>query len=53
MEALISEHIEVAGSGQSEENGLLLTGLLALKSLVDGNSDGMGTLRCGKSALRW
>ena len=51
MELLISHHVEVSRAGESEEDGLLLAGLLAFSGLVDGHPDGMGALGCGQDAL--
>ena len=44
VELLIRNEIEVAGAGQSEDNGLLLPCFLALKRFVDGGADGVAAL---------
>ena len=36
VELLVGHHVEVAGAGETEDNGLCLAGLLALEGLVDG-----------------
>ena len=51
MELLVSHHIKVAGTGQAEDDGLLLAVLLALERLVDGDADGVAGLRRGEDAL--
>ena len=48
---LISRHIEIAGAGQAEQDGLFLAGLLALEGLVDGGADGVAALGGGQDAL--
>ena len=51
MELLIGSHVEVAGAGQAENDGLGLAGLAALNGLVDGDADGVAGLRRGQDAL--
>ena len=47
----ISVHIEVACTCKTEEDSLFLACLLALKSLVDSNLDGVAALRSRKDSL--
>ena len=51
MELLIGHHVEVAGAGETEDNGLCLAGLLALHGLVDGYPDGVAGLGSREDAL--
>ena len=51
VELLIGHHVEVAGAGETEDNGLCLAGLLALEGLVDGGADGAAALGGGQDAL--
>ena len=51
VELLIGDHVEVAGAGQTEDDGLGLAGLAALNGLVDGDADGVAGLRRGQDAL--
>ena len=44
---LVSDHIEVSGTGEAEDNVLRFAGLFAFEGLVDR----VGTLGCGKDAL--
>ena len=50
MEFFIGVHIEVAGAGQTEEDGFLLAGLLALQRFVNGYPDGVAGLGGGQGA---
>ena len=51
MELLIGGHVEVAGAGQTENDGLCLAGLAAFDGLVDGDADGVAGLRRGQDAF--
>ena len=51
VELFVSSHIEVAGTGQTKDDGLFLAGLLALGGLVDGGADGVAALGGGQDAL--
>ena len=51
VEFLIGHHVEVAGAGETEDNGFGLAGLLALHGLVDGHPDGVAGLGGGEDAL--
>ena len=44
-------HIEITGTGQTEENGLFLARLLAFERFVDGGADGMAGFGGGQDAL--
>ena len=48
---LVSDHIEVSGTGEAEDNVLRFAGLFAFEGLVDRDADRVGTLGCGKDAL--
>ena len=41
---LVSDHIEISGSGQTEDDVLCLAGFLTLHSFVDGNLDCVAAL---------
>ena len=47
----VGHHVEVAGAGEAEDDGLFLAGLLALEGLVDGSADGVAALGGGQDAL--
>ena len=51
VELLVGHHVEVAGAGETEDDGLFLAGLLALEGLVDGGADGVAALGGGQDAL--
>ena len=51
VELLIRDHVEVAGAGQTEDDGLGLAGLAALDGLVDGDADGVTRFRSGQDAF--
>ena len=51
MELPVGDHVEVAGAGQTEDDGLGLAGLAAFDGLVDGDADGVAGLRRGQDAL--
>ena len=51
VELLIGHHIKISRSRQTKHNGLFFTGFLALQSLINGNLDGMGTLRSGEDTF--
>ena len=51
MEFLIGHHVKVAGAGQAKDDGLFLSGLLALEGLVDVGTDGVAALGGGQDAL--
>ena len=51
MEFLIGHHVKVAGARQTEDDGLFLADLLALKRFVDGHPDGVAALRGGEDTL--
>ena len=51
VELLISCHIEISGSGQAEEDRLLLTGLLTFYRLIHGHLDGVTALRRRKDTF--
>ena len=48
---LVCCHIKVAGTGQTEQDGLSFAGLLALEGLVDGGADGVAALGGRQDAL--
>ena len=45
---LVCCHIKVAGTGQTEQDGLSFAGLLALERFVDCGADGVAGLRRGR-----
>ena len=51
VELFIGHHIEIAGAGETEDDGLFLAGLLALKGFVDGGADGVAAFGGGQDAL--
>ena len=51
VELLVGHHVEVAGAGEAEDDSFCLARLLALESFVDGDADGVATLRGGQDAL--
>ena len=51
VELLVGVHVEVAGAGQAEEDGLLLAGFAAPDGLVHGDLDGVAAFRRGQDAL--
>ena len=51
MELLIGGHVEVAGAGQTEDDGLFFAGLAAFDGLVDGDADGVTRFRSGQDAF--
>ena len=48
---LVCCHIKVAGTGQTEQDGLSFAGLLALERFVDCGADGVAGLRRRKNSL--
>lgn len=50
---LVCCHIKVAGTGQTEQDGLSFAGLLALERFVDGHPDGVAALRGGENTLNF
>ena len=48
---LVSDQVKVSGACQAKDDCLLFAGFFALKSFIDRNTDGMGTLGGGKNAL--
>ena len=51
VEPLVGVHIEVAGAGQAEDDGLFLAGFLALQGLIDGDPNGVAAFGGGQDAL--
>ena len=51
MICLVCCHIKVAGTGQTEQNGLSFAGLLALECFVDCGADGVAGFRSWKNGL--
>ena len=51
VELLVGHHVEVAGAGEAEDDGLFLAGLPALEGFVDGGADGVAALGGGQDAL--
>ncbi len=47
----IGRHIEIAGAGQAEQDGLFLAGFLALERFVDRHADRMGGFRRRQDGL--
>ena len=51
MEFLIGHHIEIARTGEAEDDGLLFSGFLAPDCFVNGDADRVGAFRRGQDAF--